>query len=136
MSVGIGMSTAANEAVAAGGKAIRCDLPAMRSHPFYQWGYEKVVFDDLDRMMAALKRYKADSSSEPGLGDFSPFVDQVDPFRDGKAGERIGAYIRCLLEGFDAGLDRDQVIEQANAQYAEAWGAQYVIHHWDEPSVV
>ena len=76
MSVGIGISTAANEAVAAGGRAVHCDFPAMREHPFYKLGYEKVVFDDLERMMASLRRYLADPASEAGLGDFSPFIEQ------------------------------------------------------------
>jgi len=126
ISVGIGISTAASEAVAAGGRAIHCDLTAMRSHSFYQWGYEKVVFDNMDRMMNALKRYMADPASEPGLGDFSSAMDQIDPFCDGKAGERIGSYIANLLQSFDSGLNRDQAIQKANEDYALKWGQENV----------
>jgi len=134
ISVGIGISTAASEAVAAGGRAIHCDLPAMRSHPFYQWGYEKVVFDNLDRMMNALKRYMADPASEPGLGDFSSAMDQIDPFCDGKAGERIGSYIAHLLKSFDSDLDRDQAIHKANEDYAQKWGQESVrqAEYWSQ----
>jgi hypothetical protein len=126
ISVGIGISTAASEAVAAGGRAIHCDLPAMRSHPFYQWGYNKVVFDDMDRMMNALKRYMVDPASEPGLGDFSSAMDQIDPFCDGRAGERIGSYIANLLQSFDSDLNRDQAINKANKDYALKWGQESV----------
>ena len=129
MSVGLGISTAVNEAVSAGGKAIHCDLPAMRYHPYYQWGYGKVVFDDLDQMMRALKRYKVDPANELGLGDFSPFIEQVDPFRDGMAAERIGSFISCLLAGFDAGMDRNQTFDQANVFYGSSWGFNHVIYH-------
>ena len=94
MSVGIGISSAVTEAVAAGGRGIHLDLTRQRSFPFYQWGYEKVVFDDVESMMAALRRYKADPNREPELGDFSQRMDQIDPFCDGRAGERVGTYIR------------------------------------------
>ena len=127
ISVGIGISSAVSEAVAVGGKGVHCDLPAMRSHPFYEWGYEKVVFDDLDCMMAALKRYKADPGSEPELGDFASRMDQVDPFHDGRSGERVGSYLRWLLEAFDGGLDRDTAIRRANEQYAGSWGADKIL---------
>ena len=127
MSVGIGMSSAVSEAAAAGRRGISCDLSAEREHPFYAWGYEKVVFDNLDRMMAAIKRYKEDPGSEPGLGDFSNMMDQVDPFHDGRAGERAGVYVRWLLEGFDEGKDRDAAIGHANERYAREWGSNKVI---------
>ena len=134
ISVGIGISTAASEAGAAGGRAIHCDLPAMRSHPFYQWGYEKVVFDNLDRMMTALKRYMADPASEPGLGDFSSAMGQIDPFCDGKAGERIGSYIANLLQSFDSELNRDQAINKTNEDYALKWGQENVrqAEYWSQ----
>ena len=127
ISIGVSISTAANEAVAAGGRAIHYDNTGRTYHLFYEWGYEKVVFTDLDRMMAALKRYKSDPANEPGLGDFSYFIDQVDPFRDGRAGKRIGSYLSYLLAGFDAGLDRNQVIERANHSYSSIWGSNSVI---------
>ena len=127
ISVGIGISSAVSEAVATGGRGVHCDVPFMRTHPFYEGGYEKVVFDNLERMMAALKRYKADPSSEPELGDFSGMMDQVDPFHDGRAGERIGDYIRWLLEGFETGNDRDTAIREANEKYCATWGQNKVI---------
>lgn len=127
MSVGIGIASTVVEAAAAGGKGIHCDMPAMRDHPFYEWGYEKVVFDDIDRMMAALRRYKFDPASEPELGDFSHMMDQIDPFHDGRAGERVGSYIQTLVESFEAGLDRNAAMTAANERYATAWGADKVI---------
>lgn len=127
ISVGIGISSALTEAVAAGCRGVHCDLSPKRSHPFYQWGYEKVIFDDLERMMAAFKRYKADPASEPELGDFSNKMEQVDPFQDGRAGERAGTYIRWLLEAFDQGKDRDSAMRQANEEYAADWGADKVV---------
>lgn len=125
--VGIGISTAVIEAAIVGKRGVHCDLPRQQSHQFYQWGYEQVIFDDLDAMMTALRRYKADPASEPHLGDHTPCLDQLDPFRDGRAGERVGSYIRSLLEAFDAGCDRTEAIRRANDQYAQQWGADKVV---------
>jgi hypothetical protein len=127
ISVGVGISSAVTEAVAAGGRGIHLDLTRDGSFPFYEWAYERVVFDDVERMMAALRRYKSDRTSEPGLGDFSHKMDQIDPFHDGQAGERVGTYLRWLLEAFDRGYGRDAAIREANARYAEKWGVDKVL---------
>lgn len=127
MSVGLGISSAIIEAVVAGGRGVHYDPTGLRSHPFYQWGYEKMVFDNLGCLITALRRYKSDPNREPGLGDFSPVMDQLDPFRDGRAGERVGTYLRWLLEAFDKGYDREAAIGEANERYAAAWGADKVV---------
>lgn len=127
ISVGIGISSAVTEAVAAGGRGVHCDLRTMRSHPFYQWGYEKVVFDDLDRMMDAFKCYKADPAAIVGFGDFSNHMDQIDPFADGRSGERAGTYLRWLLEAFDQGKDQENALRHANQQFTTAWGDDKVM---------
>jgi len=128
MSVGIGISSAVNEAVAAGGRGIHLDLTRQRSFPFYEWGYGKVVFDDVELMMAALRRYKADPSCEHELGNFSQKMDQIDPFCDGRASERVGTYIRSLLEALENGHDRDASIQEANMRYATIWGRDKVLN--------
>ena len=53
ISVGIGISSAVTEAVAAGCRGVHCDLKGIYDHPFYEWGYEKVIFDDLDKMLGS-----------------------------------------------------------------------------------
>jgi hypothetical protein len=54
-------------------------------------------------------------------------MDQIDPFHDGQAGERVGTYLRWLLEAFDRGYGRDAAIREANARYAEKWGVDKVL---------
>ncbi|MBI1811747.1 MAG: hypothetical protein HY035_10580 [Nitrospirae bacterium] len=127
MVVGLSISTAATEAVIAGSRGIHYHSKFPRTHEYYKWGYGKLVFDDLDLMMKALKGYKADKSSNPELGDWTPYLDLIDPFRDGRAGERMGTYFKWCLEGFDAGLNRNDVIKQANEKYASRWGDDKVI---------
>ncbi len=128
IAVGIGISSAVIEAVIAGCRGVHCDLSGMQFHSFHQWGYERVVFDDLARMMARLRRFKHESSTEPELGLYGPMLEEIDPFRDGRAGERVGTYIRWLLEAFDKGHGRDAAIHEANVKYKTRWGEDKVLY--------
>ena len=126
--VGVGISSAVTEAIiSAGCRGVHCDLTGLHSHLFYQWGYGKVVFDDIDKLIAALKRFKKKPENEPELGDWSSHIDKLDPLRDGRGGERIGTYMRWLLESFDKGKNRDKAIQYANVLYANQWGEDKVI---------
>lgn len=122
MAVGAGISSALMESVIARCRGIHWDMTHLRNHEFYKWGYESIIFDDLEKMIAALKRYKENPESEPKLGDWSDHLDQLDPFRDGKGGQRMGTYMRWLLEGFDNGKNQDESIQYANEKYAKQWG--------------
>lgn len=123
ISVGVGISSAVIESAIAGCRSVHCDLMLLRSHEFYQWGHERIIFDDLERLIAALKGHKAGNADFADLGDWTSFFDRLDPFRDGRAGERMGDYMRWCLDAFDEGLDRDAVVSYANGKYKTQWGA-------------
>lgn len=128
MAVGCGgFSSALVEAVLAGSRGVNYDMTHRRSHEYYSWADGSIIFDDLGRMMVALKRYKTNPGSEPALGDWSGHIDHLDPFRDGKGGARMGQYMRWLLEAFDRGMDRTGAMEYANERYAGQWGHDKVI---------
>jgi len=127
MAIGCGISSAVIEAVIGGCRGIHYDITKLKSHEFYKWGYEKLIFDNLDRMMESLKKYKENSQNNSELGDWSPYMDKLDPFQDGKGGERMGSYIRWLLESFDNGKNRDEAMQYANKLYAEQWGSDKII---------
>jgi hypothetical protein len=127
ISVGIGISSAVIESAIAGCRSIHCDLTRLSSHEFYQWGYERIIFDDLERMVTAIKTHKSDTGTIPELGDWTFFLDRLDPFRDGRAGERMGTYLRWCLEGFDSGLERDKVLCRASEKYKQQWGEDKVM---------
>ena len=122
MAIGCGISSAVIEAVIGGCRGIHYDMTNLKNHEFYKWGYEKVVFDDLDRMMASLKKYKENPHSNSELGDWTPYLNELDPFRDGRGGERMGTYMRWLLEAFDKGKNRDEAMQYANKLYTNKWG--------------
>lgn len=127
IAVGIGISSAVMEAVIAGRKGIHCDLPKHYFHPFYKWGYKKIIFDDLSQLMESLKQYKNNPTGEFNLGNWSSCLNLMEPFRDGRAGERIGNYLRWLLETFDRGKNRDEAVQYANKLYTHEWGEDKVV---------
>jgi hypothetical protein len=53
-------------------------------------------------------------------------LDELDPFRDGGAAERMGMYLKWLLEGFRAGLGRARVMADAAQRYTDRWGKDKV----------
>ena len=116
------------ECVINGARAVFYDYPNLRYHEpdIYQWGENKVMFTALDVLIGAVKAYKNDPSSNSLLGDWSEHLDELDPFRDNRGGERIGTYMHWLQEGFNEGLDRNGAIDLANKLYAEAWGEDKV----------
>ena len=53
-------------------------------------------------------------------------LDELDPFRDGRAAERMGTYIKWLIDGFKAGMDRETIMADAAERYCEKWGKDKV----------
>ncbi|OGX04573.1 MAG: hypothetical protein A3G87_06000 [Omnitrophica bacterium RIFCSPLOWO2_12_FULL_50_11] len=126
LAVGCPISSAVIEAVLAGVPGVHVDVTRQPGHWFYEVDYEKFVFNDLDQAMETIRRWIRSPADEPKLGHHTQVLDGIDPFRDGKAAQRIGQYMAWLLEGFNQGLSRDDVVRQATHRYAEEYGAQYV----------
>ena len=124
VSTGFFFASALMECVSVGSKGIFCDYPNLRSlnYDLYTWGANKVIFEDLDEMICVLKEYKENPNIYSEIGDWSHYLNDIDPFRDNNGCLRIGNYTQWLLDGFDRGLSRDANITQANRLYQNSWG--------------
>jgi len=127
MAVGFGISSAVMEAVISGCKGIHCDVGCNNKHEFYEWGREKIIFGDIDLMISAMKKFKDNEQADAQLGDWSRFMTMVDQFRDGKGSERMGNYMKLLLDAFGMGLGRESAIKEANLIYAKKWGKDKIV---------
>jgi len=127
LSVGVGISSPVVEAVIAGCRGVHYDITHYKKHVFYEWGYEKLVFDDISRLINAIKRFKKEPSSEPGLGDWSKHIEELDPFCDKKGGERMGGYMKTLLESFKSGKGRADAVDAADRTYSHKWGDYKIV---------
>jgi hypothetical protein len=121
--------TAAVDQALAGVRTLLMDREGWSVSPLYRLGVGRVVFTDWEELWKACLEHWSSRQGIPGFGDWTPMLEELDPFRDGRAAERMGTYLHWLLEGFRAGHDRETVMEAAAERYCKAWG-------WDKVSDV
>lgn len=113
--------TAAIESALAGVPTLLMDREGWSISPLYRLGEGNVVFKEWPALWQACQDQWF-GAPIPRFGDWSPILDELDPFRDGRAAERMGTYLNWLMEGFKAGRDRETLMAEAAERYAEAWG--------------
>jgi len=118
--------TAGIESALAGVPTLFLDREGWSDSPLYQLG-NKVIFSDWEGLWDACLQQWFTPDGVSGFGDWAPILDELDPFRDGRAAERIGEYIKWMLDGFRAGLDRDTILADAAERYCKQWGYDKVI---------
>ena len=118
----------------AGHRSIYLDYVRLHASPFSDWatlynsGPNRIVFDDPEKLWRALNHYFDKPGTTPDLGVADEgLLREIDPFRDGKAGQRIGQFLRWYLEGLDSGMDRDQALNDASRHYGSEWGQSNVV---------
>jgi hypothetical protein len=114
-------STAMFESVLAGARTIVFNPMRSGSKIFYSNnGLNRRIFEDPQTMLAAIKRFA--EGNDDTVGDCRDIALKVDGFRDGQGARRVGNYLKWCLEGLDAGIQQDEVIQAANRRYSEQWG--------------
>jgi len=124
-------ATAGVEAALSGVPTLYYDKENWDSSPLYNLGKGNVIFTDWDDMWSSIKNYFF-SKSYNQLGYWGNYMNEIDPFRDGKASYRLGNYLKWLKEGFDHGLDRETIMADAADRYAKKWGDDKVIQLSDK----
>ncbi|MBI5888765.1 MAG: hypothetical protein HZB82_08670 [Deltaproteobacteria bacterium] len=121
--------TTALESHLCGQRAVFLDLEGFYSYTEYEWGRNTIVFDDMDALISAIERFRQDGQANDALGNPALIrtLNEKDPFRDGKAAERMGQYLNWLLEAFNQGGTRQDAIASANSKYAEQWGKENIV---------
>lgn len=114
--------TAATESCLAGVPTLLIDVEGFRSHPFHKWGRGKVVFDSWKQLRVAVEEYRSAPEAHPEFGDWSPGLDDFDPFQDGQASLRMGLYIRWVYEALKQGVPKQAALATAAEQYRQRWG--------------
>ena len=61
-----------------------------------------------------------------GLGDWSPILDELAPFRDGNAAERVGNYHHRQVQVFEEGLDSEIIMADAAERSCCRWGVDKI----------
>lgn len=90
-------------------------------------GNGRVIFRDMEHLWQACVEHWNTPGGIPGFADWSDAFDALDPFRDGRSAERMGDYLKWLMEGFKAGLPRETVLADAAERYGKIWGTDKII---------
>lgn len=118
----VASGTAAVEAALAGVPTVLLDDDGWKMSPLYKLGTGRVVFGDWESLWHTWKENRIRPGAVPGFADWSPILDEIDPFRDGRAAERMGTFLKWVIEGFSVGQSREAVLAQAADRYRRAWG--------------
>jgi len=122
LNIGLGVSTTTVENVLAGIKSVDYDASSRWGSLVHNDGYNKIVFDDLDILINSIKKYVDAPEKNNEFANHGSILHKFDPFRDGKAAERIGFYMNELLMALDDHLAREDAIERASQKYQERYG--------------
>jgi hypothetical protein len=125
----------------AGTAALECafmEIPTLlvdrEGHPYsklYELQEGKVIFKNWSDTIEALLEHFQSPGGIPGFGDWSPIIDEFDPFRDGKGAYRMGTYLHWLLKGFESGKDKNIVMADAAEMYGKKWGNDKVFQMYN-----
>ncbi len=119
-------ATGGLESALAGKPTLLLDREGWSASHLYRLGVGRVVFTDWAPLWHACREHWSRPDGIPGFGDWSDYLAECDPFRDGRAAERMGTYVRWLLDSFKAGEHRETAMASAAERYATRWGARYV----------
>ena len=77
----------------------------------YGFGKNKVIFNDLKKMMFEISNFLKKKTKRIHL-DYGKNLEEFDPFGDYSGGQRIGIFIKTLLENFNNKKNTDECIKR------------------------
>lgn len=119
--------TAAFEAALAGTPTLLLDREGWSVSPLYELGEGRTVFRDWESLWSAVLEKRSGKNNFP-VGDWSPILDRLDPFRDGGAAARMGNFLKSVLEDLKKGALKQEALENAACLYRKKWGEDKVFH--------
>ena len=119
--------TAGIESALTGTPTLMLDREGCSKSPIYKLGEGRVVFKNWEDLWIACQEHWNTPGGIPGFGDWSPMIDEFDPFRDGQAAARMGTYLEWVMEGLKAGLSREIVLADAAERYVKIWGKDKIL---------
>jgi hypothetical protein len=112
------------ESLLAGIKAVYIDLEGVYHYPEYKESCDSPVYSDMDELIRRVNAWRLHKEDIPESYDL---LDRKDPFRDGRAAERLGGYLKSLLDSFEKGFSRSEALDSARRSYSELWGKRNII---------
>lgn len=115
-------ATAGVEAALAGVPTLIVDHDGLIDSPLYRQGVGRSLFTDFDATWNGCCDFWNGGGRKTGIGDWGEMLDEFDPFRDGRAAERMGNYVYSLCQLFDRGASPEEALAEAGEKYRQCWG--------------
>lgn len=123
----VAAATAGVESILAGVPTLFVDDEGFVMSPFYTMGGGRNVFRSWDELWDSLESHFRDRNKNVNYGRFPEMLDHFDPFRDGRAAERMGTFLNWIIEGYRSGLTKEIVLSNAAQRYCDIWGNDKVV---------
>lgn len=114
-------TAAALEATLAGVDTFLLDHEGVRSREFVNWGHGHFLYYNWDELKAGVEAYRKGHGREELRFGWARAVAELDPYRDGKAGLRIGRFLHWTFEALSSGMTRDEAIRYSRERFLQAW---------------
>ena len=114
--------TAGIESILGGTTTFYMDHNNWNMSKLYKYGKDRFVFNDWNKLWDSVEEFFKKGNKNLDNYYSEKFLNELDPFRDGKAVYRIGEYLSDLLNGFDQGMDKEKNLEVAAYNYSKRWG--------------
>jgi hypothetical protein len=111
--------------LSAGTAALECALHGKRTLLIDREGAPFSKLNELPKGSVVFDNWM--DAIDPEFGDWSDFIKEYNPFNDNKGSYRMSLYMQDLLDGFNKGLDRKIIMEDAAQKYADRWGLDKVV---------
>jgi hypothetical protein len=120
--------TAGLECLLSGVRTVYLDLEGCNSYPEYLQDYNKNVFTGIESLVYGISEYRKNISGTDLIENRTlvPFLDEREPFRDGKASERIAFFLKGLLTAYEHDITQNEVLQQNVQHYINQYGNKVV----------
>ncbi len=123
----LGAGTAGLESALSGVPTFLLDREGWVKSPLYQLGIGKSVFLTWEELWNNVERFFHDPQERKILGNWSTFLPELDPYRDGQAAQRMGNFLQHLLHELKNGQTREVAIQTVAESFARQWGEDKII---------
>lgn len=120
-------ATAGVEAILAGVPTLFINCENFSISPLYELGMDNNIFNNWDNLWDVLYEYRNNSKFTNYFSINQQCYEHFDPFRDGKAAERMGTFLNWLVDGFEKDMPKVDVLQSAAERYGRQWGNDKVL---------
>lgn len=120
-------ATAGIESALAGVPTLFLDSEGIPECLLHKLENGRVIFKNIEQLWRICLEHWNTPGGVPGFADWSGILDELDPFRDGRAAERMRTYLAWLMEGFRAELPRETILADAAERYGQIWGKDKIL---------